>query len=112
MSTIISSSHKIESTIGCIAQAMKIIGNKWTALILRDLFNGPQRFCQLEKSIPEINPRILSQRLDQLELEGIIKKSFINQTNNRNEYTLTQKGYDLLPILRQMAIWGKNYTNS
>ncbi len=102
----------IEPTIGCIAQAMKIIGNKWTALILRDLFIGPQRFCQLEKSIPEINPRILSQRLIQLESEGIIKSELINPAIIRKEYSLTQKGRDLLPILKQMAIWGEIYHNS
>jgi len=50
----------LESKSGCIAGAMEIIGNKWTALILRDLTNGPCRFHELEKSVGGINPRTLS----------------------------------------------------
>ena len=57
----------LEPKVGCIASAMEIIGNKWTALILRDLMSGPRRFCEFEKSVGNINPRTLSQRLDYLE---------------------------------------------
>jgi DNA-binding HxlR family transcriptional regulator len=47
----------IEPKVGCLAAAMEIIGSKWTALILRDLFSGPKRFCELEKSAPSIAVR-------------------------------------------------------
>src|SRR5437899_4114977 len=96
----------IESKVGCIASAMEVIGNKWTALILRDLFAGPKRFGELEKSVGNINPRTLSQRLDDLELCGIITKQSYAEVPPRIVYTLTSKGYDLLPILKQMAEWG------
>lgn len=99
----------IEPQVGCIASAMKVVGNKWTALILRDLFNGPQRFCELEKSVGNINPRTLSQRLDDLEEYGIITKQTFAEVPPRCEYTLTKKGEDLLPILQQMASWGTKY---
>lgn len=99
----------IEPQSGCIAGAMEIIGNKWTALILRDLFEGPRRFCELEKSVGNINPRTLSQRLDDLEAHGIIGKKSFAEVPPRVEYTLTQKGEDLLPVLRQMAAWGTKY---
>ncbi len=99
----------IESKVGCIAAAMTIIGSKWTALIIRDLFGGPKRFCQLEKSVGNINPRTLSQRLDDLEKHGVIEKSYISNIPPRTEYCLTEKGYDLIPILKQMAIWGKKH---
>lgn len=103
----------LEPKIGCIASAMEIIGNKWTALILRDLFSGPKRFCELEKSVGTINPRTLSQRLDDLEAHGIITKASFNEVPPRIDYTLTQKGRDLQPILEQMATWGtKYYTKS
>lgn len=98
----------IEPKIGCIAGAMEIIGNKWTALILRDLFAGPKRFCELERSVGNINPRTLSQRLDDLESHGIIVRRTDEQTP-RIEYSLTKKGSDLLPILKQMAAWGGKY---
>ena len=99
----------IESQVGCIASAMQIIGNKWTALILRDLFAGPKRFTELEKSVGSINPRTLSQRLDDLEEYGIITKQSFAEVPPRCEYTLTEKGEDLLPILEQMATWGTKY---
>jgi DNA-binding HxlR family transcriptional regulator len=102
-------SKPIEPKVGCIASAMEIIGNKWTALILRDLFSGPKRFCELEKSVGTINPRTLSQRLDDLESHGIISKQSFAEVPPRTEYTLTKKGEDLLPILKQMATWGTKY---
>lgn len=100
----------LEPTDGCIAGAMQIIGNKWTALILRDLFGGPKRFCELEKSVGTINPRTLSQRLDDLESYGIITRACFNEVPPRIEYTLTQKGLDLEPILEQMAAWGDKHS--
>jgi DNA-binding HxlR family transcriptional regulator len=99
----------IEPRVGCIASAMEIIGNKWTALILRDLFSGPKRFGELEKTVGNINPRTLSQRLDDLEAHGIINKQSFAEVPPRTEYSLTEKGEDLLPILRQMAQWGTKY---
>ena len=91
---------------------MDVIGNKWTALILRDLFVGPRRFCELEKSVGNINPRTLSQRLDDLEEQGIISKKSFAEVPPRTEYTLTQKGNDLLPILKQMSAWGTKYRST
>ena len=93
---------KIEPKTGCIASAMNVLGQKWTALILRDLMPGPKRFCELERSVEKINPRTLSQRLDDLESQGII-------LSEEGHYRLTDKGMDLLPILKQMAAWGTKY---
>lgn len=103
------SNTAIEPKVGCIASAMQIIGNKWTALILRDLAAGPSHFCELEKSVGNINPRTLSQRLDGLEEHGIITKQAANESSTRPEYELTAKGRALLPVLHQMAAWGKKY---
>jgi len=99
----------IEPKTGCIANAMQIIGNKWTALILRDLFSGPKRFCELERSVGSINPRTLSQRLDDLEAHGIVTRQSFAEVPPRTEYSLTKKGEDLLPILQKMATWGTKY---
>ncbi len=99
----------LEPKVGCIASAMQIIGNKWTALILRDLVTGPKRFCELEKSVNGINPRTLSQRLDDLESHAIITKQAYAEVPPRIEYTLTAKGQDLIPVLRNMAEWGNKY---
>ena len=99
----------LEPKNGCIAAAMEIIGNKWTALILRDLAGGEQRFCALEKTVGNINPRTLSKRLDELEAHGIIQKHAFAEVPPRVEYTLTPKGRDLIPILQHMAAWGSKH---
>lgn len=95
---------KIEPKVGCVAAAANIVGNKWTALILKDLVGAPMRFCELEKSVNGINPRILTQRLDYLTLNNIVERT-------EDGYTLTDKGRDLIPVLKQMAAWGAKYSN-
>lgn len=102
----------LEPKVGCIASAMEIIGSKWTALILRDLANGPRRFSELEKSVGSINPRTLSQRLDDLERHSIITKKSYAEVPPRIEYTLTKKGEDLIPVLKAMSAWGDKYYDS
>ena len=108
-------SEALEPRIGCIASAMGIIGNKWTALILRDLASGPKRFGELEKSLrgglstTSISPRTLSQRLDDLQKHDIIAHHIYSDTPLRSEYCLTDKGQDLIPILKQMAVWGSKH---
>jgi len=112
MKTSLRPTKKLEPKTGCIAGAMEIIGNKWTALILRDLFTGSKRFGELEKSVGNINPRTLSQRLDDLEQHGIISRTSYAEVPPRIEYNLTKKGRDLQPILEQMATWGNKYYES
>ena len=102
----------IEPHSGCVASAMAIIGNKWTALILRDLAGGSSRFTTLERSLVGISPKTLSQRLDELERHGIITKQCFKEAPPRIEYTLSEKGSDLIPLLRQMASWGNKYYDS
>ncbi len=107
--------HKVLSQLetiekpGCVAAAVTILGNKWSPLIIKALTHGPQRFCQLETILGAISPRTLSQRLDDLEQQGIISKQVFAEVPPRVEYTLTEKGLDLLPILKCMADWGNKY---
>lgn len=100
---------EIESKEGCLATALSVLGNKWSALILRDLVSGPKRFSEFERSLHGISPRTLSQRLDDLEACGIVTKKSFAETPPRVEYTLTQKGNDIVPALQQMAQWGEKY---
>ena len=102
----------LEERTGCIASAMTIIGSKWTALILRDLAGGSKRFTYLEKSLTGISPKTLSQRLDVLEGHGIIAKECFRESPPRIEYNLTEKGKDLIPLLKQMAKWGNKHYDS
>lgn len=105
-----SRSTKIEPSVGCIAVTLKIIGDKWTALILRDLTTGPQRFTELQKSLVGISPRTLSQRLESLAEHKIVTKTCYPESPPRTEYNLTTKGRELVPILKAMAQWGHNHT--
>lgn len=104
-----SKSRQLEPKEGCISSAADILGSKWTALILRDLSSGAKRFKDFEASLPGISPRTLSQRLDDLEEKGVVSKESFAEVPPRVEYTLTDKGRDLLPILKQMAAWGARY---
>ena len=109
MQNIAQTNPKIEKQPGCVAGAVSIMGNKWTALLIMELAKGPVRFSALEKNVGGINPRTLSQRLCDLEQQSIIVKTSYNEVPPRVEYELTDKGRDLLPILKSMASWGQKY---
>ena len=100
---------EIESRPGCVAAALGILGNRWTALIVKELSEGCARFSTLECALKGISPRTLSQRLDDMEQMKLITKKTFAEMPPRVEYTLTPKGKDLLPILRSMAEWGNKY---
>jgi len=95
----------LEPHVGCIAGATAVLGQKWTSLILRDLAANECRFVDFERSIPDLNPRTLSKRLDDLQSMGVIKHNPLTQC-----YSLTKKGQDLIPVLRAMAAWGEKYS--
>lgn len=93
----------------CPVEAIaEIIGRKWVSLILRDLANGPQRFGQLEHSV-KASPRILSMRLQELESEGLISRQVFAEVPPRTEYTLTERGLLLVPVIDTMRQVGKNF---
>jgi DNA-binding HxlR family transcriptional regulator len=110
MQATIVDQSKIEKHPGCVAEALCIIGNKWTALLVMELAKGNTRFSHIETSLKGISPRTLSQRLDYLVDQSIITKKNFLEMPPRIEYSLTQKGYDLIPILQSMASWGNKYT--
>lgn len=93
----------------CISRTMVIVGNKWTLLIVNELAGGCTRFCELQKRLNNINPRTLSCRLQELESENIIERLADDTGNLQNGYRLTDKGIDLIPILKQMSRWGDKY---
>ena len=76
----------LEKRVGCIGATMHVIGQKWTALILRDLSSGPKRFKDFESSLPELNPRTLSARLESLQDQEVISVC------KDGGYQLTDKG--------------------
>lgn len=90
-----SSSYKkysMETNLLEISKTAKIIGSKWTLLILNSLLGGTKRFGELQKELNNINPKTLSKRLRELEKEGYIKKKIFAEVPLHVEYSLTKKG--------------------
>jgi DNA-binding HxlR family transcriptional regulator len=93
----------------CVERTLCVLGDKWTALVIRSIASGNNRFSKIEKEIATICPRSLAKRLANLEENQIISKKAFSESPPRIEYYLTQKGRDLLPILNQMSKWGEKY---
>ena len=93
-----------------VARTLDIIGERWTVLILRDLFReGPRRFQDFQQSLAGISPNTLSARLKTLEEHAIVERRFFAEHPPRAEYLLTEKGRTLGPILKSLYEWGQKH---
>ncbi|MEM0923596.1 MAG: helix-turn-helix domain-containing protein [Pseudomonadota bacterium] len=87
-------------------QSLKVLGDRWVLMIIRDLFvDGCCRFSDFQKTIEDINPTTLSNRLKLLEREGLIERRIYSDRPPRAEYHLTEAGRDLRPVLLSMMEW-------
>jgi len=101
---------RMSSTDSCpVCRTAEIVCGKWTLLIIRDLAEGRSRFCELERSLKGISPRTLSLRLRALEEEGIAERHTYSEVPPRVEYTLTEKGRALVPIIEDMRAYGRRW---
>jgi DNA-binding HxlR family transcriptional regulator len=87
----------------------KLVGDKWTLLIIRDLAEGCKRFGVLQKSVTGISPRTLSDRLSSLEASGMITREAFAEIPPRVEYRLTDKGRGLIPVLEAIREYGETW---
>lgn len=92
-----------------VCRTAEIVCGKWTILLVRDLAEGRTRFCELERSLSGISPRTLSLRLRALEEEGIVERHTFPEVPPRVEYSLTEKGRALLPIVDGMRAYGERW---
>lgn len=92
-----------------LAKAMELIGKRWTGLILYQLLDGPQRFNEIESALP-VSGRLLSERLKELEKEGLVERVVYTETAIRVEYSLTDKGQALEPAIREIEGWSQNWS--
>ena len=92
-----------------VCHTAEIISGKWTLLVIRDLADGCSRFCELERSLGGISPRTLSLRLRALEAEGIVQRRTYPEVPPRVEYSLTDKGRALVPLIEQMRHYGREW---
>ncbi len=95
-----------------VAQTLDILGDRWTLLIVRDLFLGRTRFAEFQASLRGIPTNLLGDRLKQLEEHGIVQRRFYSEHPPRAEYVLTEKGRALDPVLGSLAEWGNRFTAS
>lgn len=92
-----------------IAQTLDILGDRWTLLILRDLMAGLHRYNDILESCAGMSPNVLSDRLKRLEAENLVIRNYYKELPPRVEYTLTEKGWAVRPILLALLGWGRTY---
>lgn len=92
-----------------VEMTLQLIGDKWKILILRDLMTGTKRFGELKKSVTGITQKVLTSNLRAMESSGLLTREVFPEVPPKVEYTLTDTGYSLKPILDSMYSWGENY---
>lgn len=95
-----------------VETTLTLISDKWKVLILRDLMNGTMRFGELRKSIGQVSQKVLTAQLRQMEGSGLLTRTAYPEVPPRVEYTLTDLGRSLKPILDAMWVWGEEYKAS
>lgn len=92
-----------------VETTLTLIGDKWKVLILRDLMPGTKRFGELKKSIGNVSQKVLTAQLRQMEKSGLLTRTVYAEVPPRVEYTLTELGHSLKPVLDAMWNWGEIY---
>jgi DNA-binding HxlR family transcriptional regulator len=92
-----------------VAMAAEILGSRWTLVLLRELVAGSTRFNDLRRGLPRMSPALLSKRLKDLELAGVVTRSPVTGEPDVYEYRLTQAGRDLKPVIEAVGVWGHRW---
>ena len=92
-----------------VETTLTMISDKWKVLILRDLLTGTKRFGELKKSLTGVSQKVLTSQLREMEENGLVERKAYPEVPPRVEYTLTETGYSLKPILDAMSAWGADY---
>ena len=92
-----------------VETTLMLIGNKWKVLIIRDLLTGTKRFGELKKSIGKVSQKVLTTQLRDMEEDGLITRTVYAEVPPKVEYSLTELGKSLQPILNAMLQWGTEY---
>jgi len=105
----ISSPTSISHVCPRYEHAAQLLGKRWTGLLLDALLEGPRRFCELTSLVEGLSDRVLSDRLRELETEGIVQRIVYPQIPVRVEYQLTEKGYALKPVVDAIHTWAEQW---
>ena len=95
-----------------VATTVALIGSKWKLLIMRNLLSRPWRFNELKKDLEGISQKVLTDSLRSMEADGLLTRTVYPEVPPRVEYSLTELGESMRPILNAMADWGSNYKRS
>lgn len=101
--------HEITAFCPAYHRAVELIGRRWTGAILRAMLSGIGRFTDLAAAIPGLSDRMLSERLKEMELEGIVERRVIPSTPVRVEYHLTEKGRALVSVVEALSDWADHW---
>ncbi|MGT2895143.1 winged helix-turn-helix transcriptional regulator [Streptococcus entericus] len=102
-------SIKKELPVCPVETTLSLIGDKWKILILRDLLNGTMRFGELKNSIGSVSQKVLTAQLRDMESQGLVNRKVYAEVPPRVEYSLTETGMSLKPIIDSMWDWGLDY---
>lgn len=92
-----------------VATTVDLIGNKWKLLIMRELLTGTKRFNEIHRLVGGISQKVLTENLRKMESDGIVKREVFPEVPPRVEYSLTDLGDSLRPIINSMSDWGTDY---
>lgn len=92
-----------------VATTVQLIGSKWKLLILRNLFMRPWRFNELQRSLEGISQKVLTDNLRAMESDGLVRRTVFAEVPPRVEYSLTDLGLSMKPILDALQSWGEQY---
>ena len=98
---------KLSRTSSPVEATLSFMSDKWKVLILRDLLTGTKRFGELKKSIGSISQKVLTSNLRAMEEDGLLKREVFAEVPPRVEYTLTDRGRSLEPVIYAMRVWGE-----
>ena len=97
-------------TYNCpVEAAMDVIGGKYKALIVYELINGTRRYNEIQRAVPQATPRMLSKQLKELEEDGVINRVLYPVVPPKTEYSLTERGKTLAPVIHEICDWGETY---
>lgn len=95
-----------------LAMAAEILCSRWTMVLMRELIVGSTRFNDLRRGVPKMSPTLLSLRLKELELAGIVRRCEVKSEKGVYEYQLTEAGKDLRPVVEAMGFWGQRWVEA
>ena len=95
-----------------VETTLLMISDKWKVLILRDLLTGTKRFSELKASVTGISQKVLTAHLRSMEKDGLVHREVYPEVPPKVEYSLTNLGYTLKPVLDSMWLWGENYKSN